>query len=241
MICSSNEKIFGKAETATRAIPGASKARKLIKRGLQYNASAKRKYLSGKDSDSSLKPLPKHQFTDTTTESSYVKEDDFEFVLDYRQKLAGKMNWDYVLTIQITFSWRSTLSVIYTCTTDYKCLSQPLILCLFCWINCLRSLFFLPRKLSLGEFDFPLLYTTTWTQLLGPWRDFNHPSRTGYSTLKMVTPELVSSTSSIVHHFIPSSTFLPLCPKVFLVSLLLYWSGTGNSMYFRHYVPLSPF
>lgn len=104
MICSSNEKIFGKAETATRAIPGASKARKLIKRGLQYNASAKRKYLSGKDSDSSLKPLPKHQFTDTTTESSYVKEDDFEFVLDYRQKLAGKMNWDYVLTIQITFS-----------------------------------------------------------------------------------------------------------------------------------------
>lgn len=104
MICSSNEKIFGKAETATRAIPGASKARKLIKRGLQYNASAKRKYLSGKDSDSSLKPLPKHQFTDTTTEASYVKEDDFEFVLDYRQKLAGKMNWDYVLTIQITFS-----------------------------------------------------------------------------------------------------------------------------------------
>jgi hypothetical protein len=60
VICSNNEKIFGKAEAATRTIPGASKARKLIKRRLEYNASVKRKYLSGKDPDSSLKPLPNH-------------------------------------------------------------------------------------------------------------------------------------------------------------------------------------
>lgn len=99
VICSNNEKIFGKAEAAIKNIPGASKARKLIKRGLEYNASVKRKYSSVEDSDSSLEPLPNHRFTDTTTEAASAKEDDFAFVLDYKKKLVGRMSWDRCLEV----------------------------------------------------------------------------------------------------------------------------------------------
>lgn len=47
------------------------------------------------------------------------------------------------LIIQVIFSQNSTSSVAFTCITDYKCLSQSLILHLSCWINCLRNLFYL--------------------------------------------------------------------------------------------------
>lgn len=74
--------------------------------------------------------------------------------------LVGSQN--LTLIIQIIFSQNSTQSVVFICIVDYKCLSRSLILCLSCWINYLRNLFYLPRKLPLENSITRYLHITTW-------------------------------------------------------------------------------
>ncbi|CEP13737.1 hypothetical protein [Parasitella parasitica] len=97
VICSNNEKIVRKIERAIKDIPGTSKGKSLIKRGLEYNASVKRKFSTLDDSDSSLEPLPKHRFANTTTDTTSAKDDDFAFALNYKKELVGRMNWQHCL------------------------------------------------------------------------------------------------------------------------------------------------
>lgn len=89
VICSNNEKIFRRIETAIKDIRGTSKGKSLIKRGLEYNASVKRKYSTLDDSDSSLEPLPKHRFTNAITDATSAEDDDLAFVLNYKKELVG--------------------------------------------------------------------------------------------------------------------------------------------------------
>lgn len=91
VICSNNEKLLRKVDDALLAVPETSKAKRLINRALEFNGSAKRKYVVTEDSDSSLEPLPR-KIQGTKMEDS-SKQADVEFISSYRKKLVGKMNW----------------------------------------------------------------------------------------------------------------------------------------------------
>ena len=91
-----------KADAALFAVPGSSKAKNLIKRGLAFNVAAKRKYCqtvdSDSDSDSSLEPLPK--LKGKAKETTRVEnQDNLKFVISYRKNLIGKMNWKTCLEV----------------------------------------------------------------------------------------------------------------------------------------------
>lgn len=97
IVCQNNETILSKIDDALSSVPGSSKARNLVKRGLMFNMSAKRKYCQAmnSDSDSSLEPLPKLK----GKAKELTKQDDVEFLIDYRKNLIGKMNWKRCLEI----------------------------------------------------------------------------------------------------------------------------------------------
>ncbi|CEG69300.1 hypothetical protein RMATCC62417_05398 [Rhizopus microsporus] len=102
IICCNNEKILMKADAALFGVPGSSKAKDLIKRGLAFNVAAKRKYCqtvdSDSDSDSSLEPLPKLKRKARET-TRVENQDELEFVISYQKNLIGKMNWKTCLEV----------------------------------------------------------------------------------------------------------------------------------------------
>jgi hypothetical protein len=99
IICYNNEKILMKADAALFGVSGSSKAKKLIGRGLDFNAAAKRKYCQNVDSesDSSLEQLLKLKGKTMET-SQDQKQDDLEFVINYRKNLIGRMHWKTCLS-----------------------------------------------------------------------------------------------------------------------------------------------
>lgn len=70
VICSNNEKMLHKVEASLVNVPGTSKAKKIVSCALEFNRSAKRKYVTMEGSDSSLEPLPSCSLKETTTEVS---------------------------------------------------------------------------------------------------------------------------------------------------------------------------
>ncbi|KAG1192744.1 hypothetical protein G6F70_009171 [Rhizopus microsporus] len=97
-----DKNISNVADAALFAVPGSSKAKNLIKRGLAFNVAAKRKYCqtvdSDSDSDSSLEPLPK--LKGKAKETTRVEnQDNLKFVISYRKNLIGKMNWKTCLEV----------------------------------------------------------------------------------------------------------------------------------------------
>ncbi|CDH58732.1 hypothetical protein RO3G_17231 [Lichtheimia corymbifera JMRC:FSU:9682] len=100
VICENNERMINRIENALNGVVGSSKAKTVIKRALDFNADAKRKYCQpyeDSNSDSSLEPLPKikHRRKDTQGQ----KVDDLEFILEHRRNLVGKMNWNRCLSM----------------------------------------------------------------------------------------------------------------------------------------------
>lgn len=100
IICHNMEKLLLQADSALFGVPGSSKAKNMIKRALVFTAAAKKKYCQtgGSDSDSSLELLPKlkGKAKETTQDR---KQDDYEFVINYRKTLKRKMNWKKCLSI----------------------------------------------------------------------------------------------------------------------------------------------
>lgn len=98
VICSNNEKILDKVRKALNGIPNILKAKNLIHRGKEYNNSIKRKYSSASDSDSSFESLPKLRLTSTSiSEQSTSKDDEYQFIINFKEKKIGKMNWEFCL------------------------------------------------------------------------------------------------------------------------------------------------
>lgn len=98
VICSNDEKMLHKVEASLVNVPGRSKAKKIVSCALEFNRSAKRKYVTMEDSDSSLEPLPSCSLKETTTEVSN-QQDDLEFIINYRKNQIGKMNWKHYLEL----------------------------------------------------------------------------------------------------------------------------------------------
>ncbi|KAI9489846.1 hypothetical protein BDB00DRAFT_595366 [Zychaea mexicana] len=91
-ICSNNEKLLHKVAASLENVSGSLKAKRIVSRALEFNHAAKRKYVDDDDSDSSLEPLPSCSVKKTAAEDS-DKHDDLQFIISFRKKLVGKMNW----------------------------------------------------------------------------------------------------------------------------------------------------
>jgi hypothetical protein len=92
VICTNNEKLWHKVGASLVNVPGTLEAKKIVSRALEFNCSAKRKYLDVEDTGSSLEPLPSCSHKKTTVEDS-GKHDDLEFIISFRKNLIDRMNW----------------------------------------------------------------------------------------------------------------------------------------------------
>lgn len=142
-------------------------------------------------------------------------------------------------------TWRkakamSLPSVVCRCTVGHKCLSQFLIRRLSCWINCQRNLFF-PKKAFAWRVRWPVIYTSPYEL-----DHLNHEEiptislKPGNKLLKRL-PKISFECFKYYPLLLPFFYTFAFMSKRFLVPFLLYWSSADNSMYFRYYVPLSPF
>jgi hypothetical protein len=98
VICSNNERLLHKVEDSLTNVPGTLKTKKIVSCALEFNRSAKRKYVTLEDTDSSLEPLPSCSLRKITSEDSNM-QDDFEFITNYRKNNIGKMNWSHCLQL----------------------------------------------------------------------------------------------------------------------------------------------
>jgi hypothetical protein len=98
VICSNNERLLHKVEDSLTNVPGTLKTKKIVSCALEFNRSAKRKYVTLEDTDSSLEPLPSCSLRKITSEDSSM-QDDFEFITNYRKNNIGKMNWSHCLQL----------------------------------------------------------------------------------------------------------------------------------------------
>ncbi|KAG0735688.1 hypothetical protein G6F57_014067 [Rhizopus arrhizus] len=119
VICTNNEKLWKKVGASIANVPGTLEAKKIISRALEFNCSAKRKYLDEEDSDSSLEPLPSCSHKKTTAEDS-DKHDDLEFIMSFRKNLIGRMNWLKVFDSSIAIQSKNEF------TPDIKYAAYPL-------------------------------------------------------------------------------------------------------------------
>ncbi|KAL7312862.1 hypothetical protein PS15m_008575 [Mucor circinelloides] len=107
-----------KADAALFGVSGSSKAKDLIERALVFNAAAKRKYCQtvNSGSDSSLEPLPKLKGKTRETIQDQ-KQDDLEFIINYRKFLIGKMNWKTCLSVghekELLLSYAQPMTFIF--------------------------------------------------------------------------------------------------------------------------------
>ncbi|CAO3663787.1 unnamed protein product [Rhizopus stolonifer] len=99
IICYNNEKILTKVNAALFGVSGSAKAKRLIERALDFNAASKRKYCQAEDlsSDSSLEPLPKLKGK-RKEKAEDKKKEDLDFIINFKEKMTGKMNWKACLS-----------------------------------------------------------------------------------------------------------------------------------------------
>ncbi|CAO3695361.1 unnamed protein product [Rhizopus stolonifer] len=92
VICTDNERLWHKVDASLVNIPGTLKVKNIVSHALEFNCSAKRKYLDVEESDSTLEPLPSFSRKKTTAEDT-GEHDDLEFIISFRKDQTGRMNW----------------------------------------------------------------------------------------------------------------------------------------------------
>lgn len=97
-ICSTNERLFQKLQEHVNDSP---KARKIVDKGIEYNAKLKRRY---DDEDSSCSeeleyPARLSLKLQTTTRSTNMSDSDFQFISKFKDSSKGRMNWAACLTL----------------------------------------------------------------------------------------------------------------------------------------------
>lgn len=97
-ICSTNERLFQKLQEHVDGLP---KAKKIVDKGIEYNAKLKRRY---NDEDSSCSeeleyPDKLPLKLQTASRSSAMSESDFSFINKFKGSSKGRMNWAACLTL----------------------------------------------------------------------------------------------------------------------------------------------